>query len=72
MTVYELIKQLIEYGPDTDLKFKICASRLQVEEYEKECEEDDYDDYVEFRAYNVSNINSGFGYVEIELEVDSL
>ena len=69
MKVYELIKQLIEYDPDVDLKFKINASHLQVEEYVKECE-DDY--YVGFRAYNVSDISRGYYYVEIELEVDSL
>ena len=69
MTVYELLKRLIEYDPDTDLKFKIYASHLQVEEYEKEWEDDDY---VGFRAYNVSDISRGWDYVEIELEVDSL
>ena len=69
MTVYELMKQLIEYRPDTRLTFKIYASHLQVEEYEKEWEDDDY---VGFRAYNVSDISSGYDCVEIELEVDSL
>ncbi len=69
MTVYELIKRLIVYDPNIDLKFKIYASHLQVEEYEKECEDDDY---VGFIAYNVSDISRGRNYVEIELEVDSL
>ena len=69
MTVYELLNRLIKYEPDTRLRFKIYASHLQVEEYEKEWEDDDY---VGFRAYNVSDISGLIDCVEIELEVDSL
>ena len=69
MPVYELLNRLIKYAPDTSLRFKIYASHLQVEEYEKEWK--DYD-YVGFRAYNVSDISCGMDFLEIELEVDSL
>lgn len=70
MTVYELIKKLFEFEPETEVRFKFFESHEQVEVYKEEWAEEPY---VGFYGHEVTDIgynwnNTSQLFIEIEGE----